>query len=314
MHVVMSKFVYDIRNYCPEDFEEFVLFHREIRNIEISLSSSLSWAIAEQLHRPRYNPTKDLFLATAGKKIIGYLDVSRETEINRIVLIGEVHPAERRKGIATSLINHAQYYGATIGIQRAHINITEDNKAATGLLNKLNFYPIRHYIELRLRLTSSYIPALSETALRCRSLQHGEEPVLVDLQNRTFHGTWGFNPNTEEDIIHCLKLQGCSHSDIILLLKGDSIIGYCWTVPYVHRRLAPDDKTGRIRMLGLAPEYRGRGTGKILLSAGLRYLKERGTASVVLTVDRENAAALRLYLSAGFKTISTSLWYEKRLV
>jgi len=310
----MSKFVYSIRNYCPEDFEEFVLFHREIRNVDVSLSSSLSWAIAEQLHRPRYNPTKDLFLATAGKKIIGYLDVSRETEINRIVLIGEVHPAERRKGIATSLVTHVQYYGATIGIQRAHINITEDNKAATGLLNKLKFYPIRHYIELRLRLAGSCIPALSDTALRCRSLRHGEEPLLANLQNRIFCGTWGFNPNTKEDISHCLKLQGCSPSDIILLLKEDSIIGYCWTVPYIHRRLAPDDKTGRIRMLGLTPEYRGQGIGNILLSAGLRYLKEKGSASAVLTVDSENTAALMLYLSAGFKNISTSLWYEKRLV
>lgn len=310
----MSKFVYSIRNYCPEDFEEFVLFQREIRNVDISFSSSVSWAVAEQLHRPRYNPTKDLFLATAGKKIIGYLDVSRETEINRIVLTGEVHPAKRRKGIATSLVNHAQYYGATLGIQRVHINVTEDNTAAIELLNKLKFYPIRHYIELRLKLANSYMPALSETGLRCRSLRRGEETVLADLQNRTFDSTWGFNPNTKEDIIHCLKLQGCSPSDVLLLLKEDSIIGYCWTVPNEHRRLAPDDTTGRIRMLGLAPEYRGRGTGKILLSAGLRYLKERGTSSVVLTVDSANTPALNLYRSAGFKTIAASLWYEKRLV
>ena len=309
----MSKLVYDIRNYCPEDFEEFVHFHREARKTESSLSPSITWAIAEQLHRPHYNPTKDLFLATASKKIIGYLDVSRETDIRRAVLIGEVHLAERRKGIATSLLNHALYYGSAIGIQRAHVNITEENQAATGLLNKLNFYLVRRYIELSLRLADSHIPALSETALRCRSLRHGEEPALADLQNRAFYGTWGFNPNTEEDIIHCLKLLGCSPSDIILLIKDDSTIGYCWTIPYIHKGLAPDDKTSRIHMLGIAPEYRGQGTGKILLSAGLRYLKERERVSVVLTVDSENTTARMLYLTAGFKIISTSLWYEKRL-
>jgi mycothiol synthase len=310
----MSKLMYDIRNYCPEDFDEFVHFLMEVRKAEPSLSPSIPWAIAEQLHRPHYNPTKDLFLATAGKKIIGYLDISRETNIKRIVLTGEIHPAKRRKGIATSLLNHALYYGSTIGIQQAHVNITEENQAATGLLNKLNFSPVRRYIELRLRLSDHHEPALSETNLHCRSLGYGEEQVLADLQNRVFYDTWGFNPNTKEDIIHCLKLLGCSPSDIILLLKGDSVIGYCWTVLQVHKGLAPDNKTSRIHMLGVAPEYRGQGTGKVLLSAGLRYLKERERASVVLTMDSENTTAHRLYLTAGFKIISTSLWYEKRLV
>jgi mycothiol synthase len=308
----MAKLIYDIRNYRADDFEEFVRFHREIKK-QGSSSPAMTWTIVERLQRPHYNPTQDLFLATAGKNIIGYLDVSRETGIDRIVLVGEINPAERRKGIATSLLNQALHYGSTTGIQRAHVNICEENVAAIELLHKLGFRLARRFIEFSLRLTDSQIPVLPETALSCRSLRYGEEQVLTDLQNRVFAGTWGFNPNTKEDIIHCLKLQGCSHHDVILLVKEDSIIGYCWTVPQINETHTSDGKTSRIYMLGVAPEHRRQGAGKLLLSAGLCYLKERETHSVVLTADSENTTACMLYLAAGFKATSTSLWYEKSL-
>jgi mycothiol synthase len=66
-------------------------------------------------------------------------------------------------------------------------------------------------------------------------------------------------------------------------------------------------------MMGVDPDYRGRGLGRQLLLAGLSYLKSKDLRRVELTVDSENKEACTLYKSVGFKLWTSSLWYEKRL-
>jgi ribosomal protein S18 acetylase RimI-like enzyme len=64
-------------------------------------------------------------------------------------------------------------------------------------------------------------------------------------------------------------------------------------------------------MLGVDPDYRERGIGRIALLAGLNYLKSKGASIAEITVDSENKAARALYDSVGFRRWSGSLWYEK---
>jgi mycothiol synthase len=54
--------------------------------------------------------------------------------------------------------------------------------------------------------------------------------------------------------------------------------------------------------LGLVPEVRGRGIGKLLLRQGLDGLRQRREGTVVLAVDDRNLPAHRLYRDAGFHT------------
>ena len=64
-------------------------------------------------------------------------------------------------------------------------------------------------------------------------------------------------------------------------------------------------------MLGVYPDYRGKGIGRRLLLAGLAYLRSKGVKVAVLTVDSENRPACALYHSIGFEVKTSSLWYEK---
>ena len=309
----MNRLTCHIRNYRPDDFESYVRFHDEARKLVSVPSRTLPLMIAMQLHRPHYVPTQDLFLAIADGKVVAYLDVSRETEIGRVVLDCMVCPDERRKGIATALLDHATHYATEMGIQIVHVNIARDNVAAKGLLQGLGFTYVRRFIEFGLNFANTPLPHVTETEFTCRHLQNGEEQVLAELQNRAFINTWGFNPNTMEDIVYSLKLQAGNPSNIILAIIENQIIGYCWTVLQAGKGIPSVGQSSLIHMLGVDPEYRGQGTGKILLSTGLRYLKGKGTGSVILTADSENTDACNLYRSFGFRVISTSLWYERRL-
>jgi len=309
----MNNHTIHIRNYRPDDFDSYVRFHEEARNLDLLPSHTLALTITMRLHRPHYNPTHDLFLAIADGKVIAYLDVSREVEIGRMVLDCMVRPDERRKGIATELFKHVTHYAAETGIQIIHINTASDNIAAKGLFQELGFTFVRHFIEFSFNFSDTPLPDVPETEFTCRHLHHGEEQVLAELQNRAFVNTWGFNPNTVGDIVYSLKLQAGNPSDIILAVKEKQIIGYCWTVAQAEKGISSAGQSGLIHMLGVDPEYRGQGAGKMLLSMGLHYLKEKGADSVILTADSENANACKLYSSFGFKDISTSLWYERGL-
>jgi mycothiol synthase len=66
-------------------------------------------------------------------------------------------------------------------------------------------------------------------------------------------------------------------------------------------------------MLGVAPDYRGKGIGKKLVLAGITRLKSKGLQVAELTVDSENKAACALYKSLGFEVQTSTLWYEKTI-
>jgi ribosomal protein S18 acetylase RimI-like enzyme len=54
--------------------------------------------------------------------------------------------------------------------------------------------------------------------------------------------------------------------------------------------------------LGLSPELRGRGLGRVMLCKGIDELQHRHpTWGMTLAVDHRNTPALRLYASLGFK-------------
>ncbi len=308
----MSSSTYIIRNYRPDDFNSYVQLHVESEKVEATRLRALSQVFSERLGRPNHLPEKDLFIVEADGKIIGYIDVIPELGIGRVVLDCLVHPEHRRKGLATELSHYASRRAKELGARVAHVNITPDNVAAKSLLAKLGFRCVSRSLELRLHFSKARLPEVEPT-LMCRHLQRGEEDKLAELQNRSFASSWGFNPNTIDEIVYRTNLSDCSPKDVILASEEDKLTGYCWTTMNLEENAAIGINKGRIFMLGVDPGYRGRGIGKLVLLAGLSYLKSRGSEVVELTVDSQNKTARALYKSLGFKISSSTLWYEKAL-
>ena len=308
----MSNSPYTIRNYRPADFNKYVLLlDIEAEKLERSGRCALPQLIAENLGRPGYSPEQDLFLVEIAESIVGYMDVVPELTIRRVILNCWVHPEHRRRGLAKELLSFAMHRAKELQAKVAHVNIPEDSVVAKSVLSRLGFEYVRRFLELRLDISKVPWQDTDPAALGCRHLQRGEEDKLTQIQNRSFAGIWGYNPNTVEAITYRINLSNCSPEDVVLTLDREKVIGYCWTEITYEVEAGIGKRKGRIFMLGVEPDYQGMGVGKRVLLAGLAQLKSKGLRVAELTVDSENKAACALYQSVGFEVRTSSLWYEK---
>ena len=302
---------YIIRNYRSSDFNDYVKLNIEAAKLAPAGCDYSPQATSESLHRPNYSPEQDLFVAEVAGKVIGFMNLIPEIEAERVILDCLVYPEHRRKGLATKLLSQATCRARELKAKVARVNISQDNTIATRVLPRLGFSIARQFLELRLVLSKTRIPETPYNTYSLRHLQPGEEEQLTQLQNRCFSGAWEYTPNTTENIAYYLSLSHHSPEYVILICDKDKPTGYCWTE--IDPEATGIEKKGRIHMLGVDPDYRGRGIGKKVLLSGLFYLKNRGVQVVGLTVDSENKVARALYRSVGFKPWTTSLWYEKAI-
>ncbi len=310
---MVNPHAYRIRNYRPSDFDQYVNLHIEAERIDRTRRCTSRHILQEYLNRPLYDPEKDLFIAEAAGKIIGLLNLTPELITRRVLLDCLVHPEHRRQGLAKSLLERAVQRARELSVAMIHISVLQDNAAAREVLSRLGFVEVRQLLEMSLPISNLKLPGTPSREFTVRHLQHGEEARLAELQNRCFADTWGFNPNTPEEIAYALSLSGTSAKDVVILYDDAKLAAYCWTKINCDRSAATGEKKGHILMLGVDPDYRGRGIGRLVLWAGVSYLKDKGIAIVELTVDSDNPAACSLYRSAGFQVLTRNLYYERQL-
>jgi mycothiol synthase len=93
-----------------------------------------------------------------------------------------------------------------------------------------------------------------------------------------------------------------------LAVRAGHLAGFHWTK--IHAPPDAGEPTGEVYVVGVHPTEQGTGLGKALTLAGLHYLRGREIQSVMLYVDGENTAAIRLYESLGFAQAATDVMYE----
>ncbi|MBI2287506.1 MAG: GNAT family N-acetyltransferase [Chloroflexi bacterium] len=299
----MNNSHYTIRNFQPADFDEFVRLSVEAEKLKPFRRFISPRIVAENLG----------FVIETDGNIVGYLDIAPNPGIGRVILDCWVQPEHRRKGLATRLVGYAMQRAKELGVKVAHVNITQENAVAKEVLSRLDFACVRRFLELRLEISEVCWTDFDPATLGYRHMRYDEGDKLTFIQNRSFAGTWGYNPNTVEEITYLINSSSYSPEDVVLAYNGDKVIGYCWTGIVSDGEADSSERKGRLLMLGVDPDYRGRGVGKRVLLAGLDYLKCKGLSVVELTVDSENKVAYALYRSVGFELQASSLWYEKAI-
>jgi mycothiol synthase len=89
------------------------------------------------------------------------------------------------------------------------------------------------------------------------------------------------------------------------------VLGFHWTK--VHPAGGPvEEPIGEVYVLGVDPAAQGRRLGPALTLAGLAHLRDRGLTAVMLYVEADNTAAVRVYRALGFTRWSADVRYARR--
>lgn len=261
------------------------------------------------LSQPACKPEENCFLAESGELPVGFVLIAPELPIGRTVCSGGVVETHWNGGIGHALLQKAVQHSEALGASVLHIQVPPDSLAGRHMLESNGFRHVRTYALMRWEGSEVPHPELP-AGFGLRSLKVGQdEQTLTELQNTAFGGSWGFCPNTVEEIEARLKFKTCDPDGVIFVTKGESLAGYNWT----FRATGPTASTGWIGMTGIHPFHRRHGLGRAVVLAGMNYLTAKGVRAIELEVDEENAAAKEMYLSIGFRKAMQMLWYERAL-
>lgn len=74
-------------------------------------------------------------------------------------------------------------------------------------------------------------------------------------------------------------------------------------IAFGRARLYGDDDPpyGEVKLIGVLPDWRGRGLGRAILRWGVRHLQGHGVPTTALAVSAANERALRMYEAHGFR-------------
>ncbi|RIJ71157.1 mycothiol synthase [Nakamurella silvestris] len=222
-----------------------------------------------------------------------------------------VHPARRRAGLGTELVQRALTRSGAVW---AHGDLPQ----AQALAARAGLAPSRTLLQMRRGKSDGppVVAAALPEGVRIRTFVVGQdEEAFLGVNARAF--AW----HPEQGRLDRAGLEREFAEDwfdaagFFLAVDGnDRVLGFHWTkVHPVDGTPSPGAEAGpigEIYVLAVDPESPVRGLGGPLTEAGLRYLAERGLDTVMLYVEGDNTAALKLYRRFGFQTHLADVVYS----
>jgi mycothiol synthase len=219
-----------------------------------------------------------------------------------------IHPAHRRQGLgsglAASLTSRAAGHGVRVW---AH----GDLPAAAALARSAGFTRVRSLWQMRTSLKDAAIPGPAYPAgVTVRTFRPGkDEQAWLAVNRRAFahhpeQGSW-----TLDDLRLREEETWFDPAGFFLAERDGQLAGFHWTKVHADggENGAP---IGEVYVVGVDPGHQGGGLGRALTLAGLAHLRDRGLAEVMLYVDEDNTAAVRMYTALGFSRWSADVMYR----
>jgi mycothiol synthase len=229
-----------------------------------------------------------------------------------------IHPVHRRRGFGLALARAAV---AEAGPRPVRIWAHGDLPAAAGLAAAAGFARVRSLFQMRRSLAGPLPEPRLPDGITLRSFVPGQdEDDWLALNAAAFadhpeQGGW-----TRGDLEHREAQPWFDPAGFFVAVREGRLAGFHWTKIHAPAGAAVPaspgepagaaEPTGEVYVVGVHPAEQGTGLGRALTLAGLNYLRGRETPSVMLYVDGENTAAIRLYASLGFAHTSTDVMYE----
>lgn len=186
------------------------------------------------------------------------------------------------------------------GMDKLNLFVPAVNTAAMEALAAVRFAVERYtYVLVR---EESYIPEISLPAgyelIPFRS--GADEAVWCEVRNAGFARLQGNEtPATPAMVKQMISGTDYIEGGLLILYHNGKAVGIVRGCADEYE----DEPAMSIGPLAVLPEYQGRGLGRIMLRAALRFAGEQSYARTILCVNAENERAQALYIGEGFKQV-----------
>lgn len=179
------------------------------------------------------------------------------------------------------------------------IHGSDDERDA--LMSRLGFASDRTLLQLRRSLPAD------GPVLDTRPMTDADVDEIVAVNNRAFDWHPEQGSLTVERLREQMAEPWFAADGLRVHDRDGRIAGFCWTK--IHEE---PERLGEIYVIGLDPDYAGRGLGGPLTGAGLSWLADRGLDTAMLYVEEDNAPARAVYDRLGFAIHRTDrLWHRR---
>ncbi|MGB7963646.1 MAG: mycothiol synthase [Propionicimonas sp.] len=207
-----------------------------------------------------------------------------------------VDPAHRRRGLGSALFADLRDAGTP------KLWAFGDLSPARGFASRHHLFPERSLLILERRLDDLPANSTSADGFTLRGFREEDTAALLEVNAAAF----SHHPEQGSLDAHGLAARQAETwfdaDGLILAVDGDGIAGFHWTKRH-------DATLGEVYVIGVHPRVQGRGLGRVLLNAGLAYLRDAGLQRALLYVDSAETVAVEMYASAGFHITHRDVLY-----
>ncbi|MFD6393843.1 mycothiol synthase [Nocardia sp. NPDC060259] len=242
------------------------------------------------------DPATRHLLAERAGELVGYANLVAAHDEHPAMAEVAVDPSARGDGVGAELARAALTEGGPGARVWAHGDLPAAKAVAAGI----GLVTARELWQMRRSLATPELPELvvpDDLVLRTyEGLADDAELLRVNNAAFSWHpeqGGW-----TERDIAARRAESWFDPAGLFLAFDAADparLLGFHWTK--AHPDAAP---AGEVYVVGIDPSAQGRGLGRLLTLAGLRYLRAEGLAEVLLYTEADNHAAVHTYTELGF--------------
>ena len=240
-----------------------------------------------------------LFLIYDDKKIVNYIEIHHQANINRTIL---------KTFNNKDVFNFNSIFEQIDSKNRIEIGV-RDSENQDYINSSSKFKKIKKYNFMNLEkkefinISKKYINNNFKT--HKFNIKNDLEN-LTFIQNECFKSHHGYEINSNNDIkeeINLIEQNNINHIEALVSDEGNWI-AYCWT--YYNKK----NKSGRLSMVGVREGFRGNGTAKIVIINSLIKIFKLGCNKIELEVDDSNKSAKKIYFQLGFSISNNLNWYQ----
>ncbi|MGW3046364.1 mycothiol synthase [Kitasatospora sp. NPDC001159] len=253
-------------------------------------------------------------IRSESEAVVGYgqLEVPESPTANPAAEL-VIGPAARGRGLARPLVDAVLAEAHRAGRDAVDFWVHGGHPAARHLAEAYGAELVRELRQMRRTGPQTEAVAVPE-GIELRTFRPGEDDAewlrlnALAFSHHPEQGSW-----TEQDLAERLAEPWFDPAGFFLAIRDGKVVGFHWTK--VHPATATEPELGEVYVVGVDPAEQGSGLGRALTAAGLRHLTgsgagERGLETVLLYVDADNPAAVRVYERLGFTVHEVDLMYR----